>query len=225
MTKFEILPQDKEHLDASNVGSLASTSLLSLQQWFRSCRRGAKFEYEWGRRRRSYHFCYYSFRRRIAASSCTYNSSYSYSANGCDDRMTLPCQLRFSCSLWICAAFVNIVNNLVIFLGKLTRSRQSVPIHLMYMLHRHGEYVMLLIGESIFSMLMSPTIYASNTKDQLKTYFTCTMPLIFRQCLHRKMKLKLLSCLLKQMPVPLLWRCYLNFLLSHMTRGILHRVR
>ena len=169
---------------------------------------------------------YYSFRRRIAASSYAYSSSYSYGANDGDDHVTFTVSApNLVVSLWICAAFVNIVNNLVIFLGKLTRSRQSVPIHLMYMLHRHGEYVMLLIGESIFSMLMSPTIYASNTKDQLKTYFTCAMPLIFRQCLYRKMKLKLLSCLLKQMPVPLLWRCYLNFLLSHMTRGILHRVR
>ena len=63
---------------------------------------------------------------------------------------------------------------------------KNTPYHVLTdLLHRHGEWLMLLIGESIFSMLLSTGgIKTSNAQDQWKVYGTYFCALYMALLLH-----------------------------------------
>jgi hypothetical protein len=129
----------------------------------------------------SYSSYYYSFRRLAGSSSYYYGAG-----DDGDDNVTFTVAApTLVVALWLSMSAVNILYYVIVFGGKLTITRNTVPLHLMYVLHRHGEWLMLLIGESLFSMLLSTKgIYADTFLDQCEVYWTYFCALRIAMLLH-----------------------------------------
>mmetsp|Transcript_57849 Transcript_57849/g.159701 ORF Transcript_57849/g.159701 Transcript_57849/m.159701 type:complete len:145 (-) Transcript_57849:160-594(-) len=70
-------------------------------------------------------------------------------------------------------------------MGRLTAHKGSVPLHMQFFLHRHGEWLMLMLGECILSLLLvTEHVSDVNRNNRIAFYMTFLPALLTANCLQ-----------------------------------------